>query len=129
MWVMIGVAALLAAAYVSLVLLCVTGIYVGWRWWIMLTCNKDWDDAGSVIHARQRRKHGVTHLADQPAPRREPLRMQNRQIVQTRPPQASRWPDEPTTTMPRVRHARPPQPDDEHPTIQLYRPPSGPGPV
>jgi hypothetical protein len=66
MWPIIGLAAMMLAGFASLVIGGVVVVHVGYRWWLMISCGMDWDDAGTLIHAKARRRHGA-HVADKPA--------------------------------------------------------------
>jgi hypothetical protein len=66
MWPIIWMAGLLLLGFAALVVCGVAAVHVSYRWWLMLMCGMDWDDAGVLIHARARRRHGVHETASWP---------------------------------------------------------------
>jgi hypothetical protein len=65
-WPVAGLAGLLLLGFAALFVAGVAVIHVGYRWWLMIFCGMDWDDAGTLIHARARRRHGA-HESGRPA--------------------------------------------------------------
>ena len=108
----IGFAALTMLGFGALVLIGITTIHVSMRWWAMLMGGLDWDDAGALIRARYRRKHGLHHAGEKPQPQPQPVQHTPWQASTVRVLPAS----EITQVMPRVRASgRPPwESDDTH---------------
>src|ERR1700735_1590259 len=65
-WPVVWLAGLFVLGFAAVFVAGVAVIHVGYRWWLMIFCGMDWDDAGTLIHARARRRHGA-HETGQPA--------------------------------------------------------------
>lgn len=63
MWQIIAAAAMLGLGFIAILVLGITAVHIGMRWHAMLAGGLDWDDAGALIRARYRRKHGL-HRSD-----------------------------------------------------------------
>lgn len=64
-WLTIGLALIMLAGFASVVIAGVAVVHVSYRWWLMIMCGTDWDDAGALIRAKYRKRHGMHRIGDE----------------------------------------------------------------